>query len=192
MPQTCSICKHPQRLLIESALVRHTPLRRIGEQFRVGYSAVLRHQKHVLTKLSKAREGIELAEGTALLAKVDQVVRDAQRITRAAESKGDLQTALQGLRTITNSLALLGRITGEIQQANSVQFHAHLHASNTAVPQDDGELELAIARSVAEATDNFSPQTISRFKSLLAAVIDAGDGHDSAMMTIEAVSNEAV
>jgi hypothetical protein len=181
--QSCTVCRHPERASIEAALVHHTPFRKIGTQFGVGYSAVVRHQKHVLAKLAKAREGIELAEATTLFAKVDQVLQDARRITERAEKKGDLQTALQGLRTITGSLGLLGRITGEIQQQNtSVQFHAHLHRSTA--PVDDADLEFEIAQHVSEATDGFNPLAIARLKGLLS------DGHDSAMMTVEGALNQ--
>jgi hypothetical protein len=179
--QTCTVCRHPQRQAIEDALIRHTPLRKVGERFNVGYSAVARHQRHVLAKLAKSREGLELAEASTLLEKVDAVMRDAQRIAAKAEKEGDLSTALAGLRTITQSLALIGRITGEIQQQNTVQFHAHLHRHSD-MPANDAGLELQIAQQVAEATDGFNPAEIARLRSLLS--------HDSAMTVIEGTTHQ--
>jgi hypothetical protein len=170
--QVCTICRldHDKRELIEAALVKHMPFRKIGEQFNVGFQAVRRHQAHVLRKLSKAREGIEMAEASTLLARIDQVLRDAQRITAKAEKDGDLPTALQGLRTITNSLSLLGRITGEIAQQNtSVSFHAHQHLhAGSSLPANEAELELEIAKEVAAATLGFDEHEIARLKALLA------------------------
>lgn len=187
--QVCTICRHPERLAIEAALVRHTPFRRIGQTFNVGYTAVMRHQKHIIKRLAKTREAIEMAESSTLIAKVDQVLRDAQRITHKAEKDGDLQTALQGLRTITNSLALLGRITGEIQAQNtSVSFHAHQHLhTGTTSSMNEAELELEIARNVAEATSNFSEAEIRRLKLLVETqpLLNGALGCDSKLPTAD-------
>jgi hypothetical protein len=171
--QSCTVCRHPERLAIEAALVKQTAFRKIGKEFNVGFQAVRRHQAHVLRKLSKAREGIEMAEASTLLARIDQVLRDAQRITAKAEKDGDLPTALQGLRTITNSLSLLGRITGEIQAQNtSVSFHAHQHLhAGSSLPANEAELELKIAKEVAAATLGFDEHEIERLRGLLAQPI---------------------
>lgn len=55
-----------------------------------------------------------MAEASSLLAKIDEVIAEARRIRKAAEQKGDLHTVLNGLRTITNALALLGKVTEPI------------------------------------------------------------------------------
>lgn len=44
MPQTCSVCKHPERAAIDSALVAGEPLRDIAGRFSLGKSSLARHK----------------------------------------------------------------------------------------------------------------------------------------------------
>jgi hypothetical protein len=44
MPRVCSICTHPDRLAIETALRAHLPLRTIAIRWSVSKSALLRHR----------------------------------------------------------------------------------------------------------------------------------------------------
>lgn len=101
---------------------------------------------------------------------VEEVIEDARRITSKAEKKGNYAAALQGLRTVTHSLELLGRVTGELRaEGGGLHLHKHLHTSATEPStMGDADLELSIARDVAAVTDNFNPSEIERLKSLLA------------------------
>ena len=47
MPRTCTICKHPQRLEIERAIVAGTSLRSIAGQFGTAKTNIERHRPHV-------------------------------------------------------------------------------------------------------------------------------------------------
>lgn len=112
----------------------------------------------------KAQQAQEVSEASALLSKVEEVLSDARRITRQAERKGDLSTALNGLKTITHSLELFGRLSGELQMGTRVQVGV---AVNTQVTQrTEAELELAIAQHVSAATNNFDATEIARLKAI--------------------------
>jgi hypothetical protein len=45
MPRACSICTHPDRLAIETALGSGTPLRTIAARWSVSKTALLRHRE---------------------------------------------------------------------------------------------------------------------------------------------------
>jgi hypothetical protein len=173
MSTICTICRHPERAAIERALVRQIPLRKIASDVRTSIATLQRHKAHVPAKLATAEAASKIAEAGSLLKKLEEVIEDARRITGRAERKGNYQAALAGLRTITNSLELLGRVTGELRPEGGLHLHrhAHLHASATdASAMADEDLELSIARDVATATNGFDPMEIQRLKALLDAL----------------------
>jgi len=173
MPTVCTICRHPQREAIERALLRQIPLRKIASDVKTSTGALHRHKKHIPAKLATAEQASKIAEAGSLLRKLEEVISDARRITGRAERKGNYQAALAGLRTITNSLELLGRVTGELRADGGIHLHkhAHLHAGATdASTMPDADLELSIARDVSTATNGFDPMEIERLKALLDAL----------------------
>lgn len=173
MPTVCTICRHPQRAVIERSLLRQIPLRAIARDTKTSIAALHRHKAHVPAKLAKAELATQVCEASTLLKKITEVIEDAQRITAKAEKAKNFAAALTGLRTVTSSLELLGKVTGELRAENGVHLHqhAHLHASPTE-PQalSDDALEIEIARDVAAATGNFNPDEIERLKRLLASL----------------------
>jgi hypothetical protein len=163
----CIICRHPEKVRIEAALVRNTAFRKIGEQFSVHYSSVRRHQKHMGAQLTKARHAKESADASTLLKRVEELITKCNGIAAKAEKKKAWPAAVSALSQVRACLELLGRLSGELQNAgSSLQFHAHLH-QNSAAPEADADLELQIARHVSEATDGFNPREIARLKALL-------------------------
>jgi|GEM_PF-3574357 len=173
MPTVCTICRHPQRAAIERALIRQIPLRKIASDVKTSIATLQRHKAHVPAKLATAEQVSKIAEAGSLLKKLEEVIEDARRITGRAERKGNYQAALAGLRTITNSLELLGRVTGELRAEGGLHLHKHAHVHASAREpgvMSDSDLEVAIARDVAAATDNFNPSEIERLKSLLASL----------------------
>jgi hypothetical protein len=163
----CTICRHPDKARIEAALIRNTAFRKIGTQFSVNYSSVRRHQQHMAVQLTKARHAKEVADASTLLKRVEELIAKCNGIAAKAEKKKAWPAAVSALNQVRACLELLGRLSGELQNAgSSVQFHAHLH-TNSAAPADDADLELQIAQHVSEATDGFNPREIARLKALL-------------------------
>ena len=44
MPQTCTVCRHPQRVAIDQELVRGLPFRHIAERFGTTATGLFRHR----------------------------------------------------------------------------------------------------------------------------------------------------
>jgi len=71
MPQPCTICIHPDRALIEQAMVADQPNRAIARQWRVSKDAVARHKEdHLPALLVKAQEAQETADAIDLMAEL--------------------------------------------------------------------------------------------------------------------------
>jgi hypothetical protein len=63
MANTCTICRHKDRVKIDAALIENQPFRRIASQFEVGEKSVERHQECIAELLQGAKrvKAIELA-----------------------------------------------------------------------------------------------------------------------------------
>jgi hypothetical protein len=128
MPQTCSICKHPQRLEIERAIVAGTSLRTIAGQFGPSKTAVLRHRTHVVEAIARSTEARELVRTGTLLEdvragerRIESLVGKAEEIRVAALRDNDQRSALQAIRTEIHAMGearglmmLRGELTNEL------------------------------------------------------------------------------
>lgn len=133
MPQTCRICRHPQRLQIEQALLSGTALRNIAEQFGISKTALFRHRAHIagtLAQQTQAREtkrtgtlmdDIRVGEGRA-----ERLYAQAEAILAAALQDQDRRTALQAVRAAVDVMAearnlmeVRGELTGELDRDRS-------------------------------------------------------------------------
>jgi hypothetical protein len=165
----CHVCKHEKRAEIEGALLRNIPLRRISEDTGLGVTSLFRHRQHLPQKLMIAEQAREATEASNLLHRVENLILECREIATAARKEKNWHAATGALREVRSCLELLGRLSGELQAAASVQFHqhAHLHAG-TSAPMNAVALDFEIAKQVAEATLNFDEREIARLRGLLA------------------------
>jgi len=118
MPQTCSICIHPDRASIDQEIICGTPVRDIAGRYGVGKSSIDRHKKHIPSALIKAQEAVVVGNADTLLHEVKTLLEQAQSLTGAAQAAGDLRTALQGIGKVKEILELMARLAGEIDSTN--------------------------------------------------------------------------
>jgi len=111
MARPCSICTHEQREAIDEALIVGESYRKISERWGVSPAALSRHlRRHLLALLAGRRE----VDADNLLEQVADLQRQAQAIKDKAEKKGDLKTALQGIRELCRIIELLAKLRGEL------------------------------------------------------------------------------
>ena len=121
MPRICTICTHPQRTEIETALVSRRPFRHIAEQFGVSTSALVRHHdEHLPEALSKATDAAVVANADTVLGHATMLRDRALSIMDRAEGTGDLKTALAAIRETRECVRLLGELAGKLQTAGTV------------------------------------------------------------------------
>lgn len=139
----CAICKHPRRQEIDELLIRGESARSIEKRFHVSDTTALRHKaNHLVPVLSGAFEAREVAYGQGLadsiqgsvqgqLREMRRCVDEAGAILADAKQQKNPELALKAIRELSvshreirASLELLGRLTGELDQAparNQVQ-----------------------------------------------------------------------
>ena len=130
----CSICNHPQRIEIDTALVAGETYRNIAKQFGVTYSSVGRHKRdgHIAEHIAKAAQKKEIkgattlkkivedqeeknvAEAETLLEQVTTLKTRAIAILDNAEKEGTREACL-ALSEVRRTLEFLAKITGELK-----------------------------------------------------------------------------
>ncbi len=130
----CTICNHPQRLEIDTALVAGVAYRRIAAEYGVSDGSLRRHKKngHIAEQIAKAAKKKEIKQAgeiqAAILAQEAQEVADAQTILdevsrlkdRAltilarAETEGTRE-ACMALREVRGIVELLAKVRGELK-----------------------------------------------------------------------------
>jgi hypothetical protein len=111
----CSVCKHPNRVEIDEAIIGGQPFLRIQKNFGVSRDAVRRHSKHLLAVVKKFENTQELALAGSLKAKLLIREGDLLRIQAKAEKHGDLPTAISAIRELRQFHELQARMEGQLK-----------------------------------------------------------------------------
>jgi hypothetical protein len=133
VPPTCTICRHPQRLKIELALVSGTPLRDIAVQFGTAKTVVARHRTHIAATIARHTEARDLARTGTLLddvrtgeGRAERLYGQAEEILAGALQDKDRRTALQAIRAAVDVMSqargyleLRGELTNELGRDRS-------------------------------------------------------------------------
>jgi hypothetical protein len=114
--------------------------------------------------ITLAKNAEVVCEATSLLNRVEHLMQESERIAAAAQLEKDWPAATGALREARNCLELLGKLRGELHQADSLHLHQHIHMAAEAT--NEIELDRLIAVRVGEATCGFDPVEIARLKSI--------------------------
>jgi hypothetical protein len=119
MPQTCTICKHPQRLQIEQALLNRNTYRHIAKHFGTSTTALVRHRDHIVDTLARQTAERDTARNTTLLedirtgeGRAERLYQQAEEILRSALADQDRRTALQAVRA---AIDVMGEARGYLE-----------------------------------------------------------------------------
>ncbi len=115
MTRRCTICGHPDRDLVDSALVGGAPYRRIAALHGLTEQSVRRHAAaHIPATLALATEVAEASRADLLLAQAETLRAEALELLDEAREKGDLRTAVSAIGQARAVLELLARLAGEL------------------------------------------------------------------------------
>lgn len=176
MPQTCGICKHPEKQAIEDAILRRVPLSRIASQVKASVFAMQRHKAHMTAGVVRSApyEVGQALEAISLLSRVQGLLSECREIATAAKKDKSWPAAISALREVRGCIELLGKLSGELQAQTpgpKVQVGVIVNAQPQPPESDDGgDLDVRIAQHVMEATNNFDAVEIERLKALCSRV----------------------
>jgi hypothetical protein len=106
----CRACQHEKKTEIDRALLSGEAARQVASRYGLSATGLQRHQKHIAPSLVKAREAVEVGQASNVLSFVRGLVDKAHQFTNLAEQKGDLRTAMTGLRELTRMAELLAML----------------------------------------------------------------------------------
>lgn len=115
MARACTVCQHPERDLIDAALVSGEQQAVVAMRYHVGKDAVRRHRLRHLSAALAAMQTKEQADRRAtLLERVEGLIERAETLYTAAAEEGKAAQALAVLKELRGCLELLGKATGEL------------------------------------------------------------------------------
>jgi hypothetical protein len=153
MPRKCTVCEHPRRADIDTALADSaTKLRGIARTHHLSEDAVFRHKTaHLPATLSKAHEAEEVARADELLGRVENLQVRTLAILESAEETGELRTALSAIREARGNLELLAKLVGELDErpvVNVVLISPEVRDAIIRALTPYGEARLAVANAL--------------------------------------------
>jgi len=117
MPRSCSTCQHPERKVIDRALVVGESNRSVASKFDLSEAAIRRHRtNHLPATLAQARTAEEIAQADDLLEQVRALQAQALAILARAEAAGDLRAALGAIREARSNAELLAKVLGALDE----------------------------------------------------------------------------
>ncbi|EIM63234.1 hypothetical protein DespoDRAFT_01274 [Desulfobacter postgatei 2ac9] len=118
MTQVCQVCQSYNRPDIDRALIQGKSYSKLANQYDLDPQAIRNHHlNHLSRQLVQAWERKQDAESRDLLGEIDELVERTKGILDKAEKKGQLKTALAGIRELRGSYELMSRIAFSLHQA---------------------------------------------------------------------------
>jgi hypothetical protein len=127
MSKPCSICTHPARENIDSAIIRRVPYRAISIRYSVSKDALSRHLNgHLADYVKQALSEYGTSKGIKVLAKLGNMVDRLENFldkAEAAEDGGEFRANAAELR---KQLELIAKLQGELAQEGATNVNIAL------------------------------------------------------------------
>lgn len=121
MPRVCTACQHPKVAAINKELLAGVAHLALEKRYGVLRDALRRHAAtHIPKALAQAAQAGAVASADTLLAQLEGLRGDAERIGRKAERARDYRGALAGVRELTRLVELAARLAGELREGVTV------------------------------------------------------------------------
>jgi hypothetical protein len=105
---------HEKRCGIEQSLVAGDSYRDVALRFRVSRDAVARHRKHLAVTVAKPLGSEQITQSENLLAQLEELRSEAQRLKQKAERAGDYRAALAAVRELCRIVELVAKLCGQM------------------------------------------------------------------------------
>lgn len=117
-PSKCTICTSTKLAQVDEALVAGESVRSIGRRLSVGWASVHRHSLNHLPPglLVPSAPVLDPTAGPQVLERLMGLVERVTTILDRAERKGSLQVAVSAIREHRNTLELIAKIVGELNE----------------------------------------------------------------------------
>jgi hypothetical protein len=161
MSRACTVCTHPDSVLINEAIaIEGQSNRAIARQFSLHHDAIRRHRRHVPQLLLKASEAEEIMRADAVLEKIEELRLKAMAVLEQAEASEQHGLMLAAIDRASNQLKLLAQAMGKLHENQinvGVQValaehpgYPRLREAVVGALEDHPEAGYAVARALRE------------------------------------------
>jgi hypothetical protein len=117
MPRVCTICGHPDRAAIDTALVAGTALRDIARRHAVSKDALFRHRDtHLPAAMVQAAAETDVRHALDVVAQLKAINAAALTVLRDARAVKDGDLALKAIDRIYRQIELQAKLLGELDE----------------------------------------------------------------------------
>lgn len=158
MPRTCTICSHPKRAEIESAIVEGVAYRRIAAQFSISETSLRRHKYHIADSIKQSREAKEAAQSLDVVGQLKHTNKIALDILKESYDLKAYELTLKAIDRVQKQIELQAKLLGDIDM-----FHINIYvtpewlAIRTLIVQALApypEARVAVATALAQMEEN--------------------------------------
>jgi hypothetical protein len=123
MARECTVCAHPDAILINEELVLEKASNRaITSRYGLGKDAVRRHRQHIPEMLSRAARAEEVAEADNLLDRLEDLQHRTEAILDRVEQTENYGAMLGAVREMRNNLEIIGELKKELNRAPTLNL----------------------------------------------------------------------
>jgi len=124
LPRKCTVCAHPDAVLINEALViEGASNRAITRRFELSKDAIRRHREHIPQLLVQALKAEEAANADDLLDKLTGMMGRFERFLDEAERASDGAEFRAHAAEWRRHLETLAKIRGQLAQEGNINIH---------------------------------------------------------------------
>jgi transposase-like protein len=123
--KACPACQHPKRAEIDLALVRGVSVRKVAKDHGFpNHVTIWRHAQRHLPKSTPPAAVAAGGSGDDLLAEVDAIAAQQQRLLDKAEEDKDYRAAITAGRELLRCVELSAKLRGEISSGPTINIIA--------------------------------------------------------------------
>jgi DNA-binding transcriptional ArsR family regulator len=124
VPRTCTVCSHPARESIDSAIIRRAPYRDIARRFGVSKDSLSRHlNEHLAEYVQKALSEYGTGKSIRVLDRLGRTVERLDAFLDAAENNGDGAEFRANAAELRKQLELIAKLQGVLAQEGTTNIH---------------------------------------------------------------------
>src|SRR5690349_19615039 len=125
MSRQCAVCAHPDRDLIERAIVAGEPNTRIARRCGISNDSVDRniksnHVRHTVAQLPLRAEESRRVESGDIVDKLQELITIAWDILTRSIDANQYSAAMSGVRELARIFELIARLTGQLDEGTRV------------------------------------------------------------------------
>jgi len=128
----CRACRHEKNSEIDRAIANGETYSSLAKRFNLSMTGLKRHRGHIPPSVMPALTAMpsaEIVHALTVLEHVHHLLGEARRLKELAEKRGDIRTAMYGLRELVRIVELFARITGELEPSRNETNILNVHVT---------------------------------------------------------------